>query len=108
GSLVMGTGEVGATVPVLVANGATLGTARVRANGASVAALVTPHVDGQPLPVEQTDAAGHGSPAVPVIAPALTAPLAPLGAVARAGSRLTGTGEVGATVTIRGAGGAVL
>ncbi|WP_168371481.1 BapA/Bap/LapF family large adhesin [Sphingomonas sp. Leaf257] len=108
GSLVMGTGEVGATVRVLDANGATLGTAIVGANGAYVAALVTPQVDGQPLTVVQNDAAGNGSPAFPVIAPDLTAPLAPIGVVSGDGTSLTGTGEVGATVTIRGAGGAVL
>ncbi|WP_367268647.1 BapA/Bap/LapF family large adhesin [uncultured Sphingomonas sp.] len=108
GSLVMGTGEVGATVRVLDANGATLGTAIVGANGAYAVTLATPQVDGQPLTVVQSDAAGNASPASPVIAPDLTAPLAPIGIVSGDGTSLTGTGEVGATVTIRGAGGAVL
>ncbi|OMJ32347.1 hypothetical protein BSZ14_08530 [Sphingomonas sp. Sph1(2015)] len=108
GALVMGTGEVGATVRVLDANGTTLGTATVGANGAYAVTLATPQVDGQPLTVVQSDAAGNASPASPVLAPDLTAPLAPIGTVSGDGSTLTGTGEVGATVTIRGAGGVVL
>ncbi|MGJ7455081.1 BapA/Bap/LapF family large adhesin, partial [Sphingomonas parapaucimobilis] len=108
GALVMGTGEVGATVRVLDANGTTLGTATVGANGAYAVTLATPQVDGQPLTVVQSDAAGNTSPASPVLAPDLTAPLAPIGTVSGDGSTLTGTGEVGATVTIRSVGGAVL
>ncbi|QXT35501.1 BapA prefix-like domain-containing protein [Sphingomonas sanguinis] len=108
GTLVSGTGEVGATVRVLDANGATLGTATVGANGAYAVTLATPQVDGQPLTVVQSDAAGNPSPASSVIAPDLTAPLAPIGTVSSDGTTLTGTGEVGATVTIRGVGGAVL
>ncbi|MFN3776300.1 BapA/Bap/LapF family large adhesin [Sphingomonas parapaucimobilis] len=108
GALVMGTGEVGATVRVLDANGTTLGTATVGANRAYAVTLATPQVDGQPLTVVQSDAAGNASPASPVLAPDLTAPLAPVGTVSGDGSTLTGTGEVGATVTIRGTGGAIL
>ncbi|WP_347093053.1 BapA/Bap/LapF family large adhesin [Sphingomonas parapaucimobilis] len=108
GALVMGTGEVGATVRVLDANGSTLGTATVGANRAYAVTLATPQVDGQPLTVVQSDAAGNASPASPVLAPDLTAPLAPVGTVSGDGSTLTGTGEVGATVTIRSVGGAVL
>ncbi len=108
GALVMGTGEVGATVRVLDANGTTLGTATVGANGAYAVTLATPQVDGQPLTVVQSDAAGNASPASPVLAPDLTAPLAPIGTVSGDGTSLTGTGEVGATVTIRGTGGVVL
>ncbi len=101
GTLVSGTGEVGATVRVLAANGATLGTAIVGPNGAYAVTLTTPQVNGQPLTVVQSDAAGNPSPASPVIAPDLTAPLAPVGTVSGDGTSLTGTGEVGATVTIR-------
>ncbi|HIV76794.1 MAG TPA: hypothetical protein H9899_04650, partial [Candidatus Sphingomonas excrementigallinarum] len=108
GTLVSGTGEVGATVRVLAANGATLGTAIVAANGAYAVTLTTPQVNGQPLTVVQSDAAGNPSPASPVIAPDLTAPLAPVGTVSGDGTSLTGTGEAGATVTIRGPGGVVL
>ena len=90
---------------VLAANGATLGTAIVGPNGAYAVTLTTPQVNGQPLTVVQSDAAGNPSPASPVIAPDLTAPLAPIGTVSGDGTSLTGTGEAGATVTIRGPGG---
>ena len=108
GMLVSGTGEVGATVRVLDASGTPLGTATVGANGAYAVLLATPQVDGQPLTVVQSDAAGNASPASPVTAPDLTAPLAPIGTVSFDGTTLTGTGEIGATVTIRGPDGAVI
>ncbi len=38
-------------------------------NGAYAVTLATPQVDGQPLTVVQSDAAGNASPASPVIAP---------------------------------------
>ncbi|MGO7251523.1 Ig-like domain-containing protein, partial [Rhizobium brockwellii] len=65
-------------------------------------------LNAQVLQVTQADAEGNASTPATVIAPDLTAPLAPIGTVSGDGSTLTGTGEVGATVTIRGAGGAVL
>ena len=103
GMLVSGTGEVGATVRVLDASGTPLGTATVGANGAYAVLLATPQVDGQPLTVVQSDAAGNASPASPVTAPDLTAPLAPIGTVSFDGTALTGTGEAGATVIVRNA-----
>ena len=103
GMLISGTGEVGATVRVLDASGTPLGTATVGANGAYAVLLATPQVDGQPLTVVQSDAAGNASPASPVTAPDLTAPLAPIGTVSFDGTALTGTGEAGATVIVRDA-----
>ncbi|WP_230482123.1 BapA/Bap/LapF family large adhesin [Sphingomonas sp. Leaf21] len=108
GTIVSGTGEIGATVQVTNAGGTVLGTATVGANGSYAVALSPPQVNGEALSVVQTDAASNPSPAAPVVAPDLTPPAAPVGTVAGDGASVTGTGEVGATVTVRDAGGAVL
>ncbi|QRY96341.1 BapA prefix-like domain-containing protein [Sphingomonas paucimobilis] len=108
GSIVTGTGEAGATVTVRDANGASLGTAVVATNGIYSVQLTTPQVGSQSLTVVQADAAGNVSAPVPLTAPDLTAPLAPTGAVIDAGATLSGTGEAGATVTVRAADGTVL
>ncbi len=97
-----------ATVTVRDANGASLGTAVVATNGIYSVQLTTPQVGSQSLTVVQADAAGNVSAPVPLTAPDLTAPLAPTGAVIDAGATLSGTGEAGATVTVRAADGTVL
>ncbi len=108
GAVVTGTGEPGATVTVRDAGGTVLGTALVAANGAYAVTLSTPQLNGQALQVTQADAAGNVSPIRPATAPDITAPLAPAGSVAAGGATLVGTGEPGATVTVRDAGGTVL
>ncbi|WP_294237294.1 BapA/Bap/LapF family large adhesin [uncultured Sphingomonas sp.] len=108
GTVVSGTGEVGATVRVLDASGTQLGSATVGAGGSYAVVLPTAQINGQALSVVQADVAGNTSPAAPLTAPDLTAPLAPTGLVAGDGTSLSGTGEVGATVTIRDPGGAVI
>ncbi|WP_322964062.1 BapA/Bap/LapF family large adhesin [Sphingomonas fuzhouensis] len=108
GAIVSGTGEVGATVRIFDGGGTLLGSAIVGTGGAYAVTLATPQTNGQPLTVVQSDAAGNPSPAAALTAPDLTAPLAPIGTVSGDGTTLTGTGEVGATVTIRGVGGAVI
>ncbi|PTM44951.1 hypothetical protein C8J24_3168 [Sphingomonas aerolata] len=101
GSVVMGTGEPGATLTVRDAFGTPLGTAIVTAQGEYSVTLATPQIDRQTLSVSQADAAGNPSPATTLTAPDLTAPAAPLATVAPDGLTLTGTGEAGATVTVR-------
>ena len=108
GAIVTGTGEAGATVTVRDALGGSLGTAIVNAQGNFSVVLTTAQIDRQPLSVVQADAAGNPSPTSPLTAPDLTAPLAPAGQVAANGASISGTGEAGATLTIRSPLGAVL
>ncbi|GAA3263739.1 hypothetical protein GCM10020258_29450 [Sphingomonas yabuuchiae] len=108
GAIVTGSGEAGATVTIRDANGAVLGTATVAANGIYNATLTTPQTNGETLQVTQADAAGNISAPASVLAPDTTPPLAPTGSVVDAGATLSGTGEPGATVTIRATDGTLL
>ncbi|WP_210358191.1 BapA/Bap/LapF family large adhesin [Sphingomonas beigongshangi] len=108
GTIVAGVGEAGASVVIRDAGGATIGTTTVAANGTYMATLTVPQVNGQTVQVTQADAAGNVSAPVPALAPDITAPLAPIGTVNADGSILSGTGEAGATVTIRASDGTVL
>lgn len=109
GTLVTGRGEVGATVTITGAGGVVLGNATVGANGTFSAQLNAPQVNGQVLNATQTDASSNTSPGLNVTAPDITPPAAPTALVlSGAGLVLGGLGEAGATVTVRGAGGAVL
>ena len=108
GAIVTGTGEAGATIRITSATGQLLATAIVAANGSYSATLSTPQVDGESLTLVQADAAGNISPPVPLTAPDITAPDAPTAAIAVNGGSVTGTGEAGATVTVRDADGMIL
>ena len=108
GVIVTGTGEAGATIRITSATGQLLATAIVAANGSYSATLSTPQVDGESLTLVQADAAGNISPPVPLTAPDITAPDAPTAAIAANGGSVTGTGEAGATVTVRDAEGMIL
>lgn len=108
GTAVTGRGEAGATVTVRTGT-TSLGTAVVAADGTFTVNLSTAQINTQVLSVTQADAAGNVSPAATGIAPDLTAPVAATAlAVTADGATVTGTGEAGATVTIRGADGTVL
>jgi len=101
GSLLNGSGEAGASVWVMAADGSVLGTAVVRADGSFQVVLASPQANGQPLQVLLTDAAGNQSAASPITAPDTTPPAAPSDlAVSGDGVTLTGRGEVGAEVTV--------
>ncbi|MEG3090598.1 BapA/Bap/LapF family large adhesin [Sphingomonas sp. PB1R3] len=108
GTIVSGTGEAGATVTVRDALGNPLGTVVVAAGGTYAVTLTTPQANGEALSVAQADATGNTSPAIPLTAPDITAPLAPAGIVSGDGTTLTGTGEAGATVTIRAPEGTII
>ena len=109
GLALSGTGEPGATVTVRAADGRVLGSAVVAANGAFSVALDSPLLDGRAVAVEQVDLAGNVSPTVSFSIEDVTAPDAPTNLlVSNDGLTLTGTGEAGATVTVRGADGTVL
>ncbi|MFF7708365.1 BapA/Bap/LapF family large adhesin [Pseudomonas sp. NPDC007930] len=109
GTLVSGSGEPGASVAIRSASGALLGTGTVAANGSFSVALAAAQINLQALSVTLTDAAGNVSAAASVIAPDLTPPAAASALVVGAdGLSLTGSGEAGATVTVRSASGSVL
>ncbi len=108
GSIVSGTGEPGARISVSTTGGGEIGTATVDARGSYSIILSTPQGDGQAVVVTQTDAAGNVSPGTSLTAPDITAPAAPTGVVAADGASIAGTGEAGATITIRSPVGAVV
>ena len=109
GTSVSGAGQVGSTVTVRNSAGTVLGTATVGSNGLFVVSLTAAQIDNQALSVTLTDSAGNVSTGTALTAPDLTPPAAAGNLLFSAdGGTLTGTGEVGATVTVRSAGGTVL
>ncbi|ANI01804.1 adhesin [Pseudomonas putida SJTE-1] len=109
GTSVSGSGQVGSTVTVRNSAGTVLGTATVGSNGLFVVSLTAAQIDNQALSVTLTDSAGNVSTGTALTAPDLTPPAAAGNLLFSAdGGTLTGTGEVGATVTVRSAGGTVL
>lgn len=109
GTSVTGSGQVGSTVTVRNSAGAVLGTATVGTNGLFVVSLAAAQIDNQALSVTLTDSAGNVSTGTALTAPDLTPPsVAGNLQISADGSTLTGTGEVGATVTVRSASGTVL
>lgn len=101
GKTITGTGEAGATVTVKDSYGNTIGTAIVGAEGTWTITLNESLANGVALTATQTDRAGNSAatasssttvdkdaPAVPVMNPSN-------------GSIITGTGEIGATVTVK-------
>ncbi|WP_194523924.1 BapA/Bap/LapF family large adhesin, partial [Limoniibacter endophyticus] len=108
GTGLSGTGEAGASVSVTNASGAIVGTGTVQPNGTFSIIFTTPQIDGGPLTIVQKDAANNASPPAVAIAADLTPPAPPQDlAVSGDGLTLTGSGEVGATVTVRDATGTV-
>ncbi|MDH4744378.1 Ig-like domain-containing protein, partial [Sphingomonas sp. CBMAI 2297] len=108
GTVVSGNGEAGATVTVRDPSGMAIGTAVVAANGSYSVTLTTPQTNGQLLQVTQADPAGNASTPVPATAPDLTPPALPTATISPDGTTVTGTGEAGATLTVRGPSGTVL
>lgn len=109
GSTLSGSGEAGAAVTVRNASGAVIGTGTVAANGTFTVTLQTPLINGEPVTVALTDAAGNMSPNAATTAPDLTAPLPPAQVdVSDNGTAVTGTGEAGANVTVTGPGGGTI
>ncbi len=108
GLQVTGTGEAGATVTI-TSGSTTLGTAVVNAAGAFTATLSSAQLNGQVLSIKQADAAGNVSPTATLNATDVQAPAAPTGvALAANGLTLTGSGEIGAIVTVTNAAGTLL
>ncbi|NIF28665.1 BapA prefix-like domain-containing protein [Pantoea sp. Tr-811] len=108
GTVLTGVGEVGATVTVTNQGGTTLGTAVVQANGTFSVTLLTAQTNGQALVVRQADAASNVSASTGITAPDTTPPAAPVASVNSNGTSVSGSGEVGSTVTVRNSSGTVL
>lgn len=108
GAAVTGAGEPGARIEVRGADGGLLGSATVNARGSYAVALTPTQANGETVAVTQVDAAGNVSPPITLIAADLTAPAAPQAVVTPDGAAVTGTGEVGASVVVRNAAGAVI
>ncbi|MFG1174934.1 Ig-like domain-containing protein, partial [Erwiniaceae bacterium CAU 1747] len=111
GLTITGTGEPGATITVRDADGNLIslpGTV-VADNGSFTVTLSQAQINGETLTVIQTDAAGNPSTPVDVDADDTTPPAAPDALVVAAdGLTITGTGEPGASVTVRDANGNVI
>ncbi|MEQ7922149.1 Ig-like domain-containing protein [Xanthomonas sp. WHRI 1810A] len=109
GLTVRGIGEPGATINVRDVRGNVLGSAVVPADGNFTVPLNAPQLSGESLIVDQTDASGNVSASTPIATPDSTAPVGPANLTVTADGRtLTGTGEAGATITVRAANGTVL
>ncbi|WP_416465845.1 BapA/Bap/LapF family large adhesin [Pseudomonas sp. LFS044] len=107
GTVLTGRGEPGATVTVTGPSGA-LGTAVVQADGTFSVTLTTTQNDGQVLVVRQTDAGLNQSGSASVTAPDTTPPAAPVAAINANGTAVSGSGQIGSTVTVRNSAGTVL
>ncbi len=106
GTLLTGRGEAGATVVITNAAGEPVATGSVGPDGAFSITLNPAQASGDDLSVRLEDAAGNPSDAVSIATPDLTAPLAPSNvAVDITRAVLTGSGEAGATVTVKDADG---
>ncbi|MCS4305871.1 VCBS repeat-containing protein [Rheinheimera pacifica] len=104
GSVLTGTGEVGAVVEVRNVANQLVGTGTIQPDGSFSIALTPLQRDGSVLQITLTDAAGNTSVVANVSTPDLIAPPAPANLQVNAdGLSLTGTGEAGATVTVRNA-----
>ncbi|MGE8348118.1 Ig-like domain-containing protein, partial [Pseudomonas helleri] len=109
GLTLTGKGEIGSTVIVKDAEGLQIGAGVVGADGTFEIILDAAQTNGETLNVTLTDKAGNISQVGSVVAGDTTAPEAPTGVVLSAdGLTLTGKGEVGSTVTVKNAEGAVI
>ncbi|MCU1727182.1 Ig-like domain-containing protein, partial [Pseudomonas sp. 7P_10.2_Bac1] len=104
-----GKGEAGSTVIVKDALGVQIGLGVVDTNGSFSVTLNTAQINGETLSVTLTDKAGNESLAAPVISVDTTPPNVPTNlAVSLGGLMLTGKGEAGAAVTVKGPDGQLL
>jgi VCBS repeat-containing protein len=108
GTVLTGVGEPGATVTVTNAGGTSLGTAVVLANGTFSVNLTATQNNGQALVVRQTDAGNNVSASTGITAPDTTPPAAPVANINANGTTVSGSGEIGSTVTVRNSLGTVL
>ncbi|WP_241613430.1 Ig-like domain-containing protein, partial [Rosenbergiella epipactidis] len=109
GTTVTGKAEAGSTVAIKDADGNTIGSATVAADGSFTATLDPAQTNGETLTVTATDAAKNTSAEATTTAPDTTAPTAPTDvAVSDDGATVTGKAEAGSTVAIKDADGNTL
>ena len=109
GGAVTGSGEPGATVTIRGPGGGVIGTGTVAADGTFSVPLSPALTNGETVTATQADADGNVSGPATATANDSTAPGAPGNLdVSDNGASLTGSGEPGATVTVRGPGGSVI
>ncbi|MGO1997333.1 MAG: Ig-like domain-containing protein [Staphylococcus equorum] len=103
GTQVTGTGEAGSTITVKFPDGNTVtGTADDQGNYAIDIPTNVDLVGNEELVVTSTDGAGNVSPETRVTVKDTTAPVAPMvNEVTSEGTQVTGTGEVGSTITVK-------
>ncbi|WP_257205260.1 Ig-like domain-containing protein, partial [Pseudomonas monteilii] len=104
-----GQGQSGSIVTVRDADGNVLGSATVGGDGRFDVTLNAPQRNGESLTVEATDNLGNSAGPVDFTAPDSTPPQVVTNpAIDGTGTTITGNGEPGATVTVRGPDGSVL
>ncbi|NQD58579.1 hypothetical protein HP546_24890, partial [Pseudomonas sp. CM25] len=104
-----GEGQSGSTITVRDADGNVLGTATVAADGRFDVTLNTAQRNGESLTVDATDNLGNSAGPVDFTAPDTTPPqVVTTPAIDDTGTTVTGNGEPGATVTVRGPDGSAL
>ncbi|PVZ39339.1 BapA/Bap/LapF family large adhesin [Pseudomonas sp. CC120222-01a] len=108
GTVLTGNGEAGATVTVQGPGGSSLGSAIVQADGTFSVTLTSTQNNGQALVVRQTDAGSNVSGSTGITAPDTSAPTAPVASINANGTTVSGSGEIGSTVTVRNSLGTVL
>ncbi|MBE8719110.1 Ig-like domain-containing protein, partial [Cellvibrio polysaccharolyticus] len=111
GTTLTGRGEPGTQVQVRDPAGNLIGTGAVVADGSFTVSLQPPQTDGQTLSVTLTNSNDQTSPAATVSAPSVDdeAPDAPTNlAVNASGNTLTGLGEPGTAVQVRGPNGNII
>ncbi|MEY6484595.1 Ig-like domain-containing protein, partial [Staphylococcus equorum] len=103
GTQVTGTGEVGSTITVKFLDGSVAtGTADNQGNYVIDIPKNIDLVGNEELVVTSTDSSGNVSPETKVTVTDVTAPVAPtVNEVTSEGTQVTGTGEVGSTITVK-------
>ena len=109
GTKLSGNAEPNSTVTVRDADGKVIGTGKAGADGKFEVSLSPAQANGERVSVTAADAAGNVSPPANATALDITAPDAPKNLdVNDEGTVLTGEGEPGAKVEVRGANGSVI
>ncbi|WP_112382860.1 Ig-like domain-containing protein [Sphingomonas carotinifaciens] len=106
GTLLTGTGELGATITLTEQGGAPIGTTVVGADGSWSFRPTTPLVDGTVVNAVASDAAGNASGPASSVVDAVAPPLPDIDP--SRGVAITGTAEAGATVELRDANGVLI
>lgn len=109
GTTLTGTAEANSKVTITNASGTVLGSATADGTGHFTVTLTPPQLNGETLTAKATDVAGNTGLGATTPAPDHTPPNAPGNlAVSADGLQLTGTAEIGSTVTVKDGNGNVI